>query len=325
MKQGLSNITGQSSLKELLLSSIDSGRISHAYIFEGESGMGKKTLAYAFACQLICEVKNACGSCYDCRLALSGNHPDIITVTPDEDKQSISVDNIRALYETVMVKPYSADKKIIVIPNAEKLGHQAQNALLKMLEEPPSYIVFMLLTSNSNYFLETVLSRCIKISLLPYTDEEILIALENQGYSNVPSAVISCSDGNVGRALSLMTGGSFLEMRKELAGLFDLFFDSKPRIYEMISFLEQNKESAGDIFEIFLSFARELIMCHLCADEISRSDDFNAAGYVSRTSLKGCMAFLNKVIETKKMLLSNVNFSLLVNSFALSSREVLGW
>lgn len=325
MKQGLSNITGQSSLKELLLSSIDSGRISHAYIFEGESGMGKKTLAYAFACQLICEGKKACGSCYHCRLALSGNHPDIITVTPDEGKQSISVDNIRALYERVMVKPYSADKKIIIVPNAEKLGVQAQNALLKMLEEPPSYIVFMLLTTNSNYFLETVLSRCIKISLQPYTDEEIRSVLQKHGYSNVPSAVISCSGGNVGRALSFMTGGSFLELRKELVSMFDLFFDSKSRIFDIISFLEQNKEWAEDIFEIFLSFARELIMCHLCADELSRSEDFNASDYVSRTSIKGCMAFLDKVIETKKMLLSNVNYSLLVNSFVLSSQEVLGW
>lgn len=287
--------------------------------------MGKKTLAYAFACQLICKEKSACGSCYECRLALSGNHPDIITVIPDEDKQSISVDNIRALYERVMIKPYSADKKVIVIPDAEKMVPQAQNALLKMLEEPPSYIVFLLLTKNSNYFLETVLSRCIKLTLMPYNDEEIREALKEQGYINVPDAVISCSEGNIGRALSLMTGGRFLELRKELASMFDLFFDSKPKIYDIISFLEQNKELAGDIFEIYLSFARELIMCHLCADETSRSDDFNAAEYISRTSLKGCMAFSDKVIETKKMLLSNVNFSLLVNSFVLSSREVLGW
>ena len=317
MKKGLCGVTGQSSLKELLCRSIDSGRISHAYIFEGDPGMGKKTLAYAFARQLVCEVKSACGICRHCRLSLSGNHPDIITVLPSDGKQNISVDNIRSLYETVMVKPYS--------PGAEKLGLPAQNALLKMLEEPPSYIVFILLTSNSNYFLETVLSRCIKLSLQPYTDAEIRTILAGKGYQDISDAVISCADSNAGRALSLISGGSFLALRKELSALFDLFFENKTRVFNIVSFLEENKDSAQDIFDIFLSFARELTLCHLCMDEGMRSDDFTASDYMSRTTLKGCTAFLNNVIESKKMLLSNVNFSLLANSFVLGSREVLGW
>ncbi len=325
MKEGLSSITGQTSIKELLIRSIASDRISHAYIFEGDSGMGKKTLAYSFARQLICDDKSGCGICRHCKLAMSGNHPDIITVTPSEDKKNISVDNIRALYETIMVKPYSAGRKIIIIPNAERLGIQAQNALLKMLEEPPSYIVFILLTVSSNHFLETVLSRCIKLSLQPYSDGEIRSVLSQNGYQGVSDQVISCADGNVGKALSLVSNSSFLSLRKELASLFDLFFEEKNKVFDIIAFFEENKDSAEDIFDIFLSFAHELTMCHISSENVAISDDFSAADYIDRTTLKGCMAFLNNVIETKKMLLSNVNFALLANSFVLSSREVLGW
>jgi len=325
MIQGLDRVTGQDSLKRLLLGSISSGRVSHAYIFEGESGMGKKTVAKAFATQLVCENKTGCGTCPHCRLALSGNHPDIITVTPTDGKQTISVDNIRALYESVMMKPHSADKKVIIIPASERLGAPAQNALLKMLEEPPSYVVFILLASNSNFFLDTVLSRSLKVTLEPYSDSEIRGILNANGFSEVPDAIISCSGGNPGKALSLLSGGIFLSLRKELAEKFDLFFADGPEMFELISYIEENKDSADDIFDIYLSFAYELTMHHIGKDTGSGSGDFSAEKYIDKTTYKGCMAFLNKVIETKKMLLSNVNFSLLANSFVWGSKEVLGW
>ncbi len=325
MNQGINSVIGQSSLKSLLSGSIASDRLSHAYIFEGDSGMGKKTLARAFARQLVCESKTACGTCQHCRLAISGNHPDIITVLPTDGKQTISVDSIRALYETVMIKPYSADKKIIIIPDAEKMGIQAQNALLKMLEEPPSYIVFILLTSNSNFFLETVLSRCIKLSFQPYTESEIRSVLAAHGISDAPDSVISFADGNCGKALSLVSGGSFLSLRKDLAGLFDLFFKDKTKLFEMVSFIEENKDTAEDIFDIFISFARELTMYHLGREYSPDDDCFSAAKFINCTTLKGCMAFTDHIIKCKKMLLSNVNFSLLANSFVFGSKEVLGW
>lgn len=325
MIQGLERVTGQDSLKKLLLGSITSGRVSHAYIFEGETGMGKKTLAKAFATQLVCESKTGCGTCHHCRLAQSGNHPDIITVTPTDGKQTISVDNIRALYESVMVKPHSADKKVIIIPASERLGAPAQNALLKMLEEPPAYVVFILLTSNSNFFLDTVLSRSLKITFEPYSDAQIRSILKDSGFSDVPDGIISCCGANPGKALSLLSGGTFLSLRKELAQKFDLFFENNFRMFDLISFIEENKDSADDIFDIYLSFAYELTMLHIGKNEAGNPDDFSPEDYIDKTTYKGCMAFLNKVIETKKMLLSNVNYSLLVNSFVWGSKEVLGW
>ena len=258
MIQGLDRVTGQDSLKKLLSGSISSGRVSHAYIFEGESGMGKRSLAKAFATQLVCESKTGCGTCPHCRLALSGNHPDIITVTPTDGKQTISVDNIRALYESVMVKPHSADKKVIIIPASERLGAPAQNALLKMLEEPPAYVVFLLLTSNSNFFLDTVLSRSLKITFESYSDEQIRNILNDNGFPEVPEAIISCCGGNPGKALSLLSGGTFLSLRKDLANLFDLFFENSSGMFDIISFIEENKDSADDVFDIYLLFSNSM-------------------------------------------------------------------
>lgn len=323
MEKIFEGVTGQNALKQLLSRSLDSGRISHAYIFEGDVGMGKKTLALSFARHLVCENKTACNLCRHCKLSLAGNHPDIITLTPDEGKQSISVDNIRSLYETVMVKPFSADKKVIIIPGCEKMGVPAQNALLKMLEEPPSYVVFILLTTNSSYFLDTVLSRSIKLSFNPYTDEEIRKVLLSKGYLNVSEAVISCADGNIGKALSLVSSDTFLSMRKDLISLFDLFFDSKTSLFDIVSYFEKNKDSAEDIFDILLYFARELVFLHLGG--CPKDNDFNGTDYLDRTTLKGCMAFMNKIIEFRKMLLSNANYSLLINAFVFGSKEVLGW
>lgn len=323
MEQRFEGITGQNALKELLCRSMDSGRISHAYIFEGDAGMGKKTLAFSFARHLVCEHKTACRLCRHCKLSMSGNHPDIISLTPDEGKQAVSVDNIRSLYETVMVKPFSADKKVIIIHGCEKMGAPAQNALLKMLEEPPSYVVFLLLTTNSSYFLDTVLSRSIKLSLQPYTDEEIRAVLSANGFQSAADAVISCADGNVGKALSLVSNDTFLSLRDDVIALFSLFFKNKSDLFEITSYFEKNKESAGAILDILLSFARELVFLHLGGD--SNVNDFDGRDFLDRTTLKGSMAFMNNIIEYKKMLLSNANYSLLVNAFVFSSREVLGW
>lgn len=325
MNLGLNGVIGQSAVKNLLAGSIRSGRVSHAYIFEGDIGMGKKTLAYAFARELVCENKSSCGTCKHCLLSAAGNHPDIITVLPAEDKKSISVDSVRELYSSVMVKPFSADKKVIIIPDCEKMTVQSQNALLKMLEEPPSYIVFVLLTSNSNFFLETVLSRSIKLSFSPYTDDEIREILKLAGFSKVPDAVITCADGNGGKALALMSNSDFMELRKQLAEKFQLFFNKKSDLFEIINFMENNKPLAKDMFDILLGFARDLVFCHLSETENIYGEDFIPENYMSRTTLKGCMAFLNNIIDSKKMLLSNVNYSLLVNSFVLSSKEVLVW
>lgn len=136
-------------------------QVGHAFILEGDSGDGWKQLAEEFAAAIQCEHRNFCGKCPSCLAFLSGNHPDIIKVT-HEKKDSIGVDEIREqLVDDMAIRPYSSPYKVYLTEEAEKLTVQAQNALLKTLEEPPSYGIIILLTTNAEMLLPTIRSRCI--------------------------------------------------------------------------------------------------------------------------------------------------------------------
>lgn len=140
-------------------------QVGHAFILEGDSGEGWRKLAEEFAATVQCEHRNFCGRCPSCQAYQSGNHPDIIQVT-HEKKDSIGVDEIRAqLVDDMAIKPYSSPYKVYLVDEAEKLTVQAQNALLKTLEEPPVYGIILLLTTNTEMLLPTIRSRCINLKV----------------------------------------------------------------------------------------------------------------------------------------------------------------
>lgn len=144
--------------------------MSHAYIINGEKGSGKKLLAGIFAQTLQCQEKGTepCMHCQSCLQAQSMNQPDIIRVT-HEKPNTISVEDIRGqLNGDIQIKPYSSPYKIYIVDEAEKLSPQAQNALLKTIEEPPAYAVILLLTANTGMLLPTILSRCVVLDLSRY-------------------------------------------------------------------------------------------------------------------------------------------------------------
>ena len=161
---GFHDIIGHEKIKEHLQKAIGYQRVSHAYILSGEEGMGRKTIAKAFAMTLLCEKHGTepCMECHSCKQFLSGNHPDVIWVT-HEKPASIGVDDVRIqINDTVSIRPYSSPYKIYLVDEAEKMTVQAQNALLKTIEEPPAYAVLVLITTNPEVFLPTILSRCIQ-------------------------------------------------------------------------------------------------------------------------------------------------------------------
>ena len=145
------DVVGHKDILKYISSAVENNRVSHAYILNGERGSGKRMLANLFAMTLLCESGNSepCGKCHSCRQAESGNHPDIIRVT-HEKPNSISVDDIRTqVNNTVDIKPYQGPYKVYIIPQADLMTPQAQNAILKTIEEPPAYAVFLLLTENA--------------------------------------------------------------------------------------------------------------------------------------------------------------------------------
>lgn len=163
---GFHEIIGHDDVVNHLQNAIQMGKVSHAYIFNGEVGAGKKMLASAFAMALQCEKHGTdpCMECDSCKRALSKNHPDIITIT-HEKPNSIGIEDIRIqLIDDVSIKPYTGPYKIYILNEAEKLTLQAQNALLKTIEEPPAYAVILLLTSNADSLLPTISSRCVTLN-----------------------------------------------------------------------------------------------------------------------------------------------------------------
>lgn len=173
------DIVGQKKIVAHLKRTVRELRPSHAYIFHGDDGIGKRTVAELFAKSLQCERleesadgATPCGECRSCLQFDSGNQPDVLWVT--HEKSAVSVDDIRKQIIAPMgVKPYSSPYKIFIVDEAEKMNEQAQNALLKTLEEPPEYGIIILLSNNINIFLETIRSRTVSLPFMPATTDEI--------------------------------------------------------------------------------------------------------------------------------------------------------
>lgn len=203
---GFKDIVGNEQIIEHLQNAISMGKVSHAYIISGPQLSGKMMIAEAFARALQCEKEgtDGCGECKSCHQADDHNHPDIIYVS-HEKPNNISVDDIRTqLNNNIVIKPYSSKYKIYIVDEAEKMNQQAQNALLKTIEEPPAYAVIMLLTTNADSFLQTIRSRCITLNMKSVKDEVIKAYLMNEKHIPDYQADISAAfaQGIVGRLLS---------------------------------------------------------------------------------------------------------------------------
>ena len=172
---GFKNIVGQEKIKEHMQNAIRTDKVSHAYIIQGELGAGKEFIARVFAKTIQCErsKEEPCEECRSCKQMDNKNHPDVIWVS-HEKPNSIGVEDIRAQVNNEMgIKPYYGPKKIYIINDSEKMTVQAQNALLKTLEEPPAYGVIILLTTNVDALLPTILSRCVILHMRPVEDSKI--------------------------------------------------------------------------------------------------------------------------------------------------------
>lgn len=200
-------LIGNERLKNAVKSFIAADRIPHALLIEGENGVGRHTLADFITRAAVCKGENApCDVCDSCHLARVGSHPDIIMTAPDNGRKNISVDQIRALRQQVFVKAHIADRRVFVIDRADTMNDQAQNALLKVLEEPPAGVVFILIAASRTALLDTIISRC--VTLMPSVPEREqsaeYLARMGKGSEEDIEKVLKESGGRIGRALELL-------------------------------------------------------------------------------------------------------------------------
>lgn len=203
-------LAGNARVKEAVTSMISLRRIPHAILIDGDKGTGRHTLARYIAQAAVCGKDNApCGECRSCRVAKSGAHPDITFISPEEGKKFINVGQIRTLRAEAFVKPHMSKRRVFVINTAETMNESAQNAFLKVLEEPPEGVIFILVSLSASELLETVVSRCTRLSLVPPDiDMAIRYISENTDYGReLIAAAAEETGGNIGAALGILSDG----------------------------------------------------------------------------------------------------------------------
>lgn len=324
-------IIGHEKIKEHLQNAIRMDKVSHAYIFNGPDKSGKMMLAERFAMALQCEEKKPtpCGECHSCKQALHHNQPDIIYVR-HEKPNVISVDDIRTqLNHDIVVKPYAGPYKIYIIDEAEKLNPQAQNALLKTIEEPPAYAVIMLLTTNADLFLPTILSRCIRLDLKTVPDEKIKkFLMEEQQIPDYQADVcVAFAQGNVGKAVQLASSDSFNELK-------DMTLQLVRRVkeidtYEMAQAVKQIAEyklEIGDYFDLLMIWYRDVLL-YKATQEVDRlifkDQIYEIKKQADVSSYQGIEEILEALDKAKIRVKANVNFETVIELLLMTMKENL--
>lgn len=323
------DVVGHKDILKYISSAVENNRVSHAYILNGERGSGKKMLANLFAMTLLCETgdNEPCGKCHSCKQAESGNHPDIIRVT-HEKPNSIGVDDIRTqVNNTVDIKPYQGPYKVYIIPQADMMTPQAQNAILKTIEEPPSYAVFLLLTENAETLLPTINSRCVMLKLRNIKDTLIKkYLMENLEIPDYKADMCTAfAQGNMGRAIMLANSDHFNEIREEAVQLLKHINEMElNEIVAAVKNISVYKLEITDYLDIIMIWYRDVLLYKATKeiDKVVFKDQLQSIKEQARkSSYEGIELILESLEKAKARLKANVNFDLVMELLFLTIKE----
>ena len=328
---GFKDVVGHKNIIKYIESAVSADAVSHAYILNGERGSGKKMLANLFAMSLQCQNRqedgDACGKCQSCKQAVSGNHPDIIRVT-HEKPNTISVDDIREqVNNDIVIKPYSSKYKIYIIPEADLMTVQAQNALLKTIEEPPEYAVIMLLTENAETLLPTIRSRCVMMKLRNIKDQLVKKYLMEQ--MEIPDykadVCVAFAQGNMGKAIMLATSDHFNEIKEEAVHLLKNIDEMDvSELMEAVKKCMTHKLEINDYLDIIAIWYRDVLIYKATksVDRVVFSDQLRyIRERASKSSYEGIENILDGIEKAKSRIKANVNFELTMELLLLTIKE----
>lgn len=326
---GFKDVIGHKDMIGYMQNAAVSGQVSHAYILSGEKGSGKRMLANLFAQTLQCEKGGAdpCGKCHSCVQAETGNHPDIINVR-HEKPNSIGVEDIRSqVVGDVMVKPYSGRYKVYIIPEADKMTIQAQNALLKTLEEPPAYAVILLLVKNADSLLATIRSRCVMLKLRNIKDRLVKKYLvESLGVPEYKAEICAAfAQGRIGQAAMLAQSDRFNEIYSDALNLVKNVKEMTiSELTDMVANVSEYKLEISDFLDFLSVWYRDVLLYKATNDVngiIFQESLETVRSQASRISYEGMEEILNSLEKAKVRLRANVNFDLTMELLFLTIKE----
>ncbi len=304
--------------KDLLMTLIDTvrkGKNANTYIFEGVAGLGKHESARLFAKALVCnEIHTApCDNCSACREAQALSHPDILFVKPEKDKATIGVEPIRDAITEALIKPFYNRHKVFIIDDGDILTPQAQNALLKIIEEPPEYAIFIIVCTNSEILLETVRSRAVTVTFSPLADNVVREYIESKfpHEARIEFLVKYCA-GIPKSADLIVSDESFDTIREEVLNLIPrLLSKNKAYAYDVAEYIESNKDRAGEIYDMILLYLRDAVIYAMGKnDKVINTDKLEKISIIGSKYEPQLLAkAIDEIMIAKKMLERHVKTS----------------
>ena len=330
---GFESIIEQDLPVRILTTFLKYGTIPHALLFTGIEGVGKESTALAFAMACNCSGQDSdpgqpepdipCGHCKSCRKIETGNHPDIIRVTPSGP--FIKISQIRSLCQTLALKPYEAKRRVVIITGAQGMNPAAGNAFLKMLEEPPLKTILILLATHTSDLLPTIVSRCQQIRFKPISREKLESVLVDEHGINPGEAMIltTMAGGSISRAL-LMHRAQWVSRRNWLINEMEAL-TSGP-VNRLLAFGEQlskNKDSLQDSLEVMKSWLRDLVVSQMNAGRIINRDLIPEIQHVTqKMSVSALLDRIDTIQETQNAIHTGTNLRLAMEAMLLKLARI---
>ncbi|MBR3148635.1 MAG: hypothetical protein IKF64_00550 [Eubacterium sp.] len=317
---------GNEKVKNQLAGLIETGRLPHAIVIEGDEGLGKRTLAREITLSLFCRDsgEKPCRKCPQCSKVLKGIHPDVFEYSASGGARSFHVDVVREVREDVFVRPNEADYKVYILGNCQCMSESAQNAILKILEEPPSYAVFILTVDNKSALLETVLSRSVVISLegvdAAQGAEYICDKLGDVEYSDALSAVTAWG-GNIGKAIDSLGDGKLSKITELACTLSEALL--APNEYELLkacSVFERDRETLVASFSLLKTILRDAFVFSTGAGLMSGQNE-QAKQLSSNLGKKKLLQLISACDRINEYALKNGNNAILITKACYELRR----